>query len=96
MLIVSGFFAKENTYAKYLIPIKYISLFKWVFQILIMNEFKDGSPLTCSNYPDKCDLLADLNFKESMAVSYACTAATTIGFGLVAYILLHHLAKIRL
>jgi hypothetical protein len=94
--MLSGFFAKESTYAPYLIPFKYLSLFKWGYQILMFNEFNDGKPLTCSNYPDKCDILSDLSFPEAIGVSYACTVAVTLGFGIVAYILLHNLVKIKL
>lgn len=94
--MISGFFAKEDTYAPYLIPFKYLSLFKWAFQLLMFNEFTNGKPLTCSNFPDRCDILSDLSFPESVAVSYGCTVAVIFGFGIVAYLLFHNLVKIKL
>lgn len=94
--MVSGFFASEDTYAPYLIPLKYISLYKYAFQLVLYNEFKNGNPMTCSNFPDKCDLLEELDFSESFGISYLCAVAVTIAFGIISFILLYKLVKIKL
>lgn len=94
--MISGFFAVEDNYAPYLIPFKYLSLFKWAFQILILNEFTDATPLTCSNFPDKCDLLKDLGLDESINTAYAASSAVGIFFSIIAFLILYFFVKIKL
>lgn len=94
--MISGFFAVEDTYAPFLIPFKYLSLFKWAFQIFIYNEFLDPKPLTCSNFPDKCDLLKDLGFNETINTAYAVSAAVGIFFSILAFTILYFFVKIKL
>lgn len=95
-LMVSGFFVPEDNYAPYLIPFKYVSLFKWTYQILILNEFTNGTPLTCSNPPKACDVLKDLDFNETMATAYAVASSVAVAFGIVSFLILVYYVKIKL
>lgn len=93
--MLSGFFLSDDNFAPYLIPFKYFSLFKYCYQILIQNEFENNNPMTCSNPPDNCNPLPDLDFTESMATSFACSSAVGIFFGTVGFIILYYFVKIK-
>ena len=104
LLMLSGFFSSDNNFAPFLIPIKYLSLFKHLYQILIENEFGNNNPLICMNVKDKCtevfcpspcNPMKDFNFKESMAVSFAVTSALGLFLSIIGYTILYFLVKIK-
>lgn len=96
LLMLSGFFSSSKNFVPYLIPFKYLSLFKWAYQLFIQNEFSDSPPLTCQNPPNPCNPLGNFDFDESMATSFAVASAVSLFFGILGFILVYALVKIKL
>ncbi len=76
-LLVAGYFSPQDNFAPYLIPLKYLSPCKWIYQMLLENEFT-GANITCMNPPENCNPLQSLNFVESMQVSFAALASLAL------------------
>jgi hypothetical protein len=95
MLMLSGFFSNADNFAPYLIPIKYLSLFKWGYQIMIYNEVDGNLAYTCSNPPSECLSLGDLEFKESKLVSYIILSTLVVVYTFLGYIGVYYLVKIK-
>ena len=96
LLLLSGWFANANNFAPYLIPFKYISLFKYGYQILTHLEFEGGkSSNNCVNVrPDMCNTLAiRLQFLEPFYVSYIAIACLIILFNSLAFLFMWLWAK---
>ena len=87
-LLLCGFFANSANFAPYLIPFKYFSLFKWIYQLLVENEFAGGVPLTCENSPMYCDPLMTYHFDEPMWASFVGLGVLYFLFKGVALIIL--------
>ncbi len=94
LLILSGYFSPQQNFVPYLFPFKYVSIFKWIFQLLVTNEFTDDM-ITCLTPPQNCDPLAQYAFEESMAVDFAVLASVGVGFGIIAYLILYFSIKIK-
>ncbi len=88
LLLLSGFYAAAENFLPYMIPLKYISLFKYAFQVLVEMEFTNAQALDCSNNIDfPCNPLKDqYNFLEPFWVSMICVVALIFGFRLLAFI----------
>jgi ABC-type glutathione transport system ATPase component/ABC-type multidrug transport system permease subunit len=97
LLLLSGFFANANNFAPYLIPFKYLSMFKYGFQTLIHNEFQMLSPLNCQNLaPDMCTPMATrFTFLEPFYLDFVLITALIIFFKTISFILLYKFAKIK-
>lgn len=88
LLLMSGFYAAADNFAPYLIPLKYLSLFKYSFQVLIYMEFSDSQPLNCANDVDNpCDpLKGQYDFLEPFWVSLVCVVSLILVFRIFAFI----------
>jgi len=95
-MILAGFFSSQENFAPYMIPLKYISIFKFGYQSLVTNEFDTNKPYTCSNPPDKCDQMADVDFTESFAVDMTMIGTIILLFFSISYFGLYYLVKIKL
>ncbi len=94
---MSGFFANADNFAPYLIPFKYISFYKYAFQLLINNEFSDIQPFYCfNNSPQNCTPLANrFTFFEAYYQSFIAFVAVIIFFNIVAFYFIYKFAKFR-
>lgn len=95
LLILGGFYSPQENFVPYLFPFKYISLFKWSYQLLLENEFNDNF-YTCQNPPSSCNPLIQYNFTESIAVDFAVTSAIGVIFAVIGYILVYYKLRNRL
>jgi len=77
--ILAGFFVNQDSIPVWLIEFEYLSVFKWLFQSLALNEFTDLT-LNCS---PSCKPLQTLGFDESLA---ACIGGL-VGIGVLFRIL---------
>lgn len=88
LMTLSGYFSPEENFVFYLFPFKYISLFKWVFQLLLINEFTDVG-YVCINPPFLCNPLESYKFKESVAVNFIVLASLGIIYCILGYVLVY-------
>ena len=88
LMLLSGFFVNQDNMLPVLIPFKYISLFKYGYQVFTQNKYKD---LDLDCYPD-CDPIKTYDFDETMGEGIIATAAVGVGFYILAYVLLKILA----
>lgn len=97
LLLLSGFFASADNFAPYLIPFKYLSMFKYGYQTLIHNEFIDSSPLTClQSTPDMCSPMASrFTFLEPYYICFIAVASLVVFFNAIALFILWKTAKIK-
>jgi len=81
-MLLSGYFASNDSVNFYFKPVQWISGFKYAYQILSEIEFKDVQPLNCINNPIlPCDpLLERLKFSESMITSIIVLASIGVFF----------------
>jgi len=88
LLLLSGFYAAAENFLPYMIPFKYISLFKYAFQVLVYMEFTDNQALNCTNdITNPCDPLKDkYDFLEPFWVSLVCVGSLIIIFRTLAFI----------
>lgn len=94
-MMLSGFFSNDSNFLPYLIPFKYISLFKYSYEILVYNEFKDNEPFVCSAPPNNCDTFADLNLKQSIATSFAVASSVGVFYLLIAFFVVYFFVKVK-
>ena len=94
LLLLSGYYSAQENFAPYLFPFKYISPFKWTYQLISLNEFNDLN-LNCSNSPTRCSPLADLNFEESIETCFGVLASLSIFYGLIGFIFVYSFVKIK-
>ena len=96
-MLLSGWFATADNFAPYLIPLKYISYFKYCFQILVGIEFNNSPPLNCFNYnPSACQPLSNrFQFLEPFYVSIIAMAALIFFFKMWALLFIYMFAKVK-
>ena len=83
-MLVSGFFVSQDNMIPVMYPLKYISPYKWSFQALVLNEYRDLT-LSCS---PTCNPLQSLGFEETMEESIWATAILGVSFYAMTYIAL--------
>lgn len=66
--LFSGFFINSNQTPKYLIEFEYVSLFKYGYQALFLNEYT-GLHLECMDAtgPAHCDPLGQADMNQTLA-----------------------------
>jgi len=92
MMLVGGFFANEDSLPDYISWFQYLSILKYAYEIMIINEF-DGLEFTCDSSPqgnsttrcihkgeDVIKLLSmeDSNIAENLAILVAFFLAMNI------------------
>ena len=80
-MLVSGFFVSQDNMIPVMYPLKYISPYKWSFQALVLNEYRDLT-LSCS---PTWNPVQSLGFKETMELSIWVTAILGVSFHVMAY-----------
>jgi len=97
LFLLSGFFADAAKFAPFMIPIEYLSVYKYFFQSLVEIEFGDAQPLNCLNYdPSSCTPLANrFIFKEPFYVSLIGIGCIIVLFKTVSFIVVYFTAKIK-
>jgi hypothetical protein len=97
LLLLSGFFADSDNFAPYLIPFKYLSAFKYGFQVLTHIEFSDLPPFNCQNLnPNICSPLQNrFTFLEPFYVSLIAIGCLIVLFKSLAFIIIYYCAKIK-
>ena len=88
LLLMSGFYAASENFVFYMIPLKYISLFKYAFQVLTYVEFNESQALNCTNdILNPCEPLKDkYDFLEPYWVSVVCVVSLIFIFRILAFI----------
>ena len=94
MMLVSGFFTNQDNFAPYLIPLKYLSILKYPYQMLIINEFENLAPLNCVNLAD-CNPIRDYHFNESFETCVGAFIALIVVLRLFALLFLYLFVKIK-
>lgn len=94
LLLLSGYYSSDNNFVPYLFPFKYLSPFKWSYQVVAINEFKNNN-LNCNNAPYRCSPLEDLNFDESLETCFAVLASLGIFYAIIGFIILYVFVKIK-
>ncbi len=89
-----GYFSPQDNFAPYLFPFKYLSLAKWIYQLLIENEFK-GANISCMNPPENCNPLKSFNFAENISVDFAVLVSVAVLFGSLGYLIVYLCIKIK-
>lgn len=89
-MLLSGYFASNDSVVVYLKPVQWISSFKYAYQILTESEFRDVQPLNCINNPFlPCDPLQErLKFTESMITSIIVLSSVGVFFYSISLIIL--------
>lgn len=97
MILLSGFFANSDNYAPYLIPLEYISAYKYAFQTLIQVEFRDMQPLYGFNINPAIfsPMATRFIFSPSFGISILCLILIIISFSFIGFIFLYFFAKIK-
>lgn len=97
LLLLSGFFAAADNFAPYLIPFKYLSSYKYSYQILTHIEYTNLSPFNCFNLaPDLCSPVAlRFTFDEPFYASWIGMVLLLIALRVVAFLCMYFLAKIK-
>ena len=94
LLVLAGYFSPQDNFVPYLIPFKYLSPFKWIYQMLITNEFADAN-ISCMNPPDNCNPLESMNFAESMPVNFAVLSSVSVFYGAIGFLIVYFCIKIK-
>eukprot|EP01015_Nassula_variabilis_P022786 TRINITY_DN4212_c0_g1_i5.p1 TRINITY_DN4212_c0_g1~~TRINITY_DN4212_c0_g1_i5.p1 ORF type:complete len:300 (+),score=30.76 TRINITY_DN4212_c0_g1_i5:38-901(+) len=95
LMAFGGFFVNNNNLAFYLKPFEYISLWKYGFQSLEINEFTDLSPelLDCPLRPYPRNHLQEQNFQEGLWTNIYALLALGIFWRVASYISLIFISK---
>jgi hypothetical protein len=95
LLLLSGFFANEDNFAPYLIPFKYLSVFKYTYQSLIHIEFTYIQPFNCFNTMQCVNYIQENTFVEPFYVSVIAIFALYFLFKILSFIFLYYFNKIK-
>ena len=73
LMLFAGFFVSQDNIPSFLLPIKWVSTFRYGFQAFMINEYTDLK-LECMSAKDPvdgCNPLGDMNFSMTMWESIA-------------------------
>ena len=94
-MLFAGFFVNQNNIPWFLKEFEYLSIFKYGFQALVLNEFTDLD-LECM-HTDKfglsCAPLKEMDFREDLPTSIAALAAMYVGCNFIALMIMMSLSK---
>lgn len=94
-MLFAGFFVNQNNIPVYLIEFQYLSIFKYGFQALALNEYQDLD-LACmhaKNFGEQCNPLGELDFPESLETSILALVAMYVGCNFIALLIMMSLSK---
>jgi hypothetical protein len=96
LLLLSGFFANSQNFAPYVIPLQYISPYKYMYQSLVNNEF-DNLTFNCFNMDtENCSTYTvKLTIAETLDVSIASLLLITVLFNLLAFTFIYKYARVK-
>ena len=95
-MLLSGFFVNESHTPFWLKPFQYLSLYKYGFQAMMLNEY-EGLELECmeidSNHLGYCNPLGDFNSPQNLQMSLVFLGMLTIASFLAALTIMHLLSQ---
>ena len=94
-MLFAGFFVNQNNIPWFLKEFEYLSIFKYGFQALVLNEFHDLD-LACmqsDKFGERCDPLGEMDFREDLPTSIAALAAMYVGCNFIALMIMMSLSK---
>jgi len=93
-MLFAGFFVNQDQIPNYLIEFQYLSIFKYGYQALMLNEYYDLD-LACMHLSgfEKCDPLNAFASPQNLPESVGAMAAMYVGCNLVAWAIMHKLSK---
>lgn len=83
-MLFSGFFVNQDHIPVFLKPFEYLSLFKYGFQVLILNEY-EGIKIKC---PGREDPVSEHDFQENMTESAMAILSIGVGCYIISYLIL--------
>ena len=94
-MLFAGFFVNQENVPAFLWPLHHLSVYKYAYQILVVNEFTDGE-LAClktSEPSEFCDPIGDYNSPQTMATSFIALGVITVCFFLIALLVMKSLSR---
>ena len=94
-MLFAGFFVNQNNIPWFLKEFEYLSIFKYGFQALVLNEFQDLQLkcMTETNFGDKCNPLGEMDFREDLPTSILALVAMYVGCNFIALLIMMSLSK---
>lgn len=90
-MLFAGFFVNQENIPVWLIEFQYLSIFKYGYQALFLNEFYDLD-LECDDpslpVAEQCDPIADFNSPEDLGASIGALCGLYVGCYLLSLIIL--------
>jgi ATP-binding cassette, subfamily G (WHITE), eye pigment precursor transporter len=80
-MLVGGYLVNQNNFVLVMKPFEYTSLYKYAYQVFIINEYEDLD-LDCA---PECYPVKQLDFEETMDESIIATACLCVGLYVIAY-----------
>ena len=95
-MLLSGFFVNESHTPGWLKPLQYLSLYKYGFQAMMLNEY-EGLELECMEIDPShlgyCNPLGDFNSPQDLPMSLFYLALLTIACFVTSLVIMHLLSK---
>ena len=94
-MLFAGFFINQDNIPKFLWPIQHISIFKYGFQALMLNEFTDLD-IACMKSTDPkelCNPLDDFKSPQTLNESLLTIVGLWLAFYLISFALMKSLSK---
>ena len=90
-MLFAGFFVNQENIPKWLIEFQYLSIFKYGYQALMLNEY-EGLVLECmelgDNWKDSCNPLKEFNSPQTLDVSLYCLVGMYVGCYIISLIIM--------
>lgn len=93
-MLFAGFFVNQDQIPKFLIEFQYLSIFKYGYQALMLNEYNDLH-LKCMDEVGfkNCAPLKTFNSPQNLTVSIICIVAMYVGCYMISWIIMISLSK---
>lgn len=95
-MLFAGFFVNQKNIPVFLMGFQYLSIFKYGFQALVINEYTDLT-LECEDpnksFAQQCHPLEEMDFPETMNQSILALVAMYVGCNFIALCIMISLSK---
>jgi hypothetical protein len=93
-MLFAGFFVNQEQIPKFLIEFQYLSIFKYGYQALMLNEYEDLEiPCMKDTGFNKCSPLESFNSPQSCTVSIVAIVVMYVGCNLISWLIMVKLSK---